>query len=161
VLDWKLGNISSALGKEFKMTTGEATSAVIGLAASITLGNKLDLLVDPTNIPPFTRIPGLRPVANFLFGRNEYLIGSKNEYVVNMKSSVLLGGKTDMQASDLASEGPKKWCLATNALVTMALLYLGFAGGAMSSDYSNGKATGWKMGNALIFSVVILVTVVT
>jgi hypothetical protein len=161
IVDWKLGNISSALGKEFKITVGESTSAVLGLAGSLTIGNKLDFLADPSNLWPFSEIPGIRTVSNFLFGRNEYLMGSKNEYVYNMKSSVLLGGKTDMQASDIDSEGLKKWCLAANGVVTAALFYLSFAGKAMSADYASGSALGWKMGNAIIFSVTLLITVVT
>lgn len=170
-VNWKIGeNVSSKLGNQFSMTMGESTSATVGWNNSITLGNKIDLLCDPTSL--IKANPAMNFIRALLFGRHEFILGQKNECVSVSKTSLLCNGKVDLlvtkdkpEFGDAASyTALKKWCDATNIVVSVGLLYLGFAGQAISKGYAGegGAGPAWAASiNTAVVSIVGVIALTT
>ncbi len=142
--NWTIGNITASIGKKLAIVFGEDTKAVVGLSASITVGNKLDLLCDPLSllgmIPGAGALHGMHGWSN-IAGRNEFILAGKNETVLLPKFSTVLSAKYDIgcgsQVPGVGGVAPAKatvgstanaikiFCGIVNLLVFAELLWYG------------------------------------
>ncbi len=143
------GQISASLGKSLSLVYGESTSAVAGLSAALTFGNKIDLVVNPATwlqgvAPNLSTI--LSPVMGLVAGRNEWVLGPKLGMVANANISLFLGQNIAVQPN--MAEYPAFTTLlgAAAVLSTVNMLAFGGAGNQVADNWSSGDGkTAWSM----------------
>lgn len=153
--NWTMAGITAKPGTTMSVVYGADVKAVLPLSAAITVGNKLDLLFDPSSL--INLIPGvagaLTPAGalkGMIFGRNEFVFGSKTEYCLNRKTGVQFDGKDDVNVDKEDQVFLNPMIQAANILALLEMLIFGGAGAAINVGGGVGQGFAVATGGIIV-----------
>ena len=118
------------------------------------MGNKLDLLrsLQLLELIPQVKLAleGLGPLKGMVFGRNEYVFGSKTEFCLHKKFGVTFESKEDIALEPEAPKFLRPMIEAGNVLALLEMMIFGGAGAEINAGGDVGQGFALATGGILV-----------